>query len=286
MVRDGRLGRRTGALWFDGVDDYVDCGIGLNLEDITISAWIKPASLPIGGSAGIVYKRYSYQWVFQPDGLLGWGIWGDALWSNYDFTSRLDEWHHTVITFTKTGPNQGLATIYVDGTFDNSGMLNEDIDPGSEEVFIGYRYTGTSYYFDGLIDDVRIYGTALSETEIEAIYQAGMGGIVYSDPMFADANGEDYHLRSERGRYWPVHDVWVLDDVTSPAIDAGIPVIDPSNERMPNGGQVNIGAYGDSAYASMSEWPLWQDNNRDGHVDYVDFASFAEAWLEQFDWVQ
>jgi len=73
------------------------------------------------------------------------------------------------------------------------------------------------------------------------------------DPLFADPNNNDYHLRSQRGRYWPQHNVWVLDDVTSPCVDGGDPAADCSGERKPNGGRIDMGAYGGTAYASMSE---------------------------------
>ena len=42
--------------------------------------------------------------------------------------------------------------------------------------------------------------------------QAGEGNI-FNNPLFVDPNSGDYHLKSERGRYWPEHDVWVLDKV-------------------------------------------------------------------------
>jgi hypothetical protein len=74
-----------------------------------------------------------------------------------------------------------------------------------------------------------------------------------SDPLFVDPNGKDFHLRSERGRYWPKHDVWVLDKVASPCINAGDPQSDYSKEPKPNGGRINLGAYGGTAYASLRE---------------------------------
>ena len=83
---------------------------------------------------------------------------------------------------------------------------------------------------------------------------AGGGeGNINLDPLFADPNNNDYHLRSQRGRYWPQHNVWVLDDVTSPCVDGGDPAADCSGERKPNGGRIDMGAYGGTAYASMSE---------------------------------
>ena len=68
---------------------------------------------------------------------------------------------------------------------------------------------------------------------------------------------------------------WVLDDVTSPCVDAGDPAADPSGEPMPNGGRVNMGAYGGTMYASMSEWPVDGDLDRNGVVDLADLAAMA-----------
>jgi hypothetical protein len=80
-------------------------------------------------------------------------------------------------------------------------------------------------------------------------------GNISLDPLFADPDGGDYHLRSWRGRYWPAHDVWVLDEMTSPCIDAGDPAADFSAEPSPNGGRINMGAFGGTAYASLMEGP-------------------------------
>jgi hypothetical protein len=113
------------------------------------------------------------------------------------------------------------------------------------------------------------------------IQRGGEGpGNLSLDPMFADAEHGDYHLCSQRGRYWPEHDVWVLDKVSSPCIDAGDPAADYSGEPTPNGGRINMGAYGGTAYASLSEAPsLDCDTNHDGVVDMTDYALLVENWL-------
>jgi parallel beta-helix repeat protein len=82
--------------------------------------------------------------------------------------------------------------------------------------------------------------------------ERGGEGNITDDPLFVDPDNGDYHLRSERGRYWPEHDIWVLDKVTSPCVDGGDPDTDTSNEPMPHGGRINVGAYGGTTEASLS----------------------------------
>jgi len=77
-------------------------------------------------------------------------------------------------------------------------------------------------------------------------------GNIDADPLFADPNNGDYHLKSEMGRWDPNSQSWVQDDVTSPCIDAGDPNTDFSGETWPHGGRINMGAYGGMRQASMS----------------------------------
>ncbi|MBN2377774.1 MAG: hypothetical protein JXD22_15360, partial [Sedimentisphaerales bacterium] len=115
-------------------------------------------------------------------------------------------------------------------------------------------------------------------------------GNISTNPLFADSN---YHLLSQRGRYvldkdyWiSDKDYWILDETTSPCVDAGDPTIYPENEATPNGARVNMGAFGNTAYASLSEWPLSADINRDGTVNLLDFALFAQDFLWTAPWYE
>ena len=65
-----------------------------------------------------------------------------------------------------------------------------------------------------------------------------------------DPSAMDVHLKSVMGRW--NGSAWVGDTVTSPAIDAGDPASDYAAEPSPNGGRVNLGAYGNTAAASKS----------------------------------
>ena len=72
-----------------------------------------------------------------------------------------------------------------------------------------------------------------------------------NDPNAVWIDG-DYHLKSKAGRFDPNDENWVIDNVTSPCIDAGDPNSPVGDEPEPNGGRVNMGAYGGTAEASKS----------------------------------
>jgi len=92
----------------------------------------------------------------------------------------------------------------------------------------------------------------VSYSDIKGGWPEGGIGIIDVDPLFADPNNGDYHLKSQSGRWDPNSGSWVKDDVTSPCIDAGDPNSDFSSETWPHGGIINMGAYGDTRQASMS----------------------------------
>ncbi len=134
--------------------------------------------------------------------------------------------------------------------------------------------------------------------------QPPSASVIRADPLFAkpgywDPNGTpddpnddffvegDYHLKSQAGRWDPNNQTWVKDDVTSPCIDTGDPNSPIGYEPFPNGGRINMGAYGGTAEASKSyfgepvcETIIAGDINGDCKVDYTDLAILVGHWLE------
>lgn len=70
-----------------------------------------------------------------------------------------------------------------------------------------------------------------------------------NDDTFIDG---DYHLKSQAGRWDPNSEGWTVDEAHSRCIDAGDPDSDVGDEPFPNGGIINMGAYGGTAEASKS----------------------------------
>jgi hypothetical protein len=116
---------------------------------------------------------------------------------------------------------------------------------------------------------------------IQRADQAVGEGNITRDPLFADLQAGDVHLCSRYGRFWAQHNVWVVDEQTSPCIDGGDPSTYPLEEPAYNGNRIDMGAHGGTGYASLSPPALFADLNQDGVVDLRDLALLADHWLER-----
>jgi len=133
----------------------------------------------------------------------------------------------TIVSNTTQGVCQGSGTLVVN----NSILWNNGDD---------LTGTGSVAYCDIQTAD--------------AFWTNGVNGCISVDPLFVDTTY--YHLQSQMGYYaggyfsggswstYPTND--------SPCIDAGNPDSDYSREPVPNGRQVNMGAYGNTEVASKT----------------------------------
>jgi hypothetical protein len=154
------------------------------------------------------------------------------------------------------------AALYIDGGPGGPSRLALDALTIADHVCPGTAPNGAAIYIEAS-STLSVRNTVLWGNSREfATLSGGSYTIAYSltgaagtgnfsaDPRFADAANLDYHLRSRGGRYTAAG--WVLDALSSPAIDAGDPAADFSAESLPNGGRMNIGAYANTAQASRS----------------------------------
>jgi hypothetical protein len=295
-------GQINGAMDFDGSSDYVNIGQPASLANMgsgtimmlfnpnttidgTLSNWI---SLFQKNDSETALEGDTFV-AFSPSGYLKLDINND---SDTQFQIFSDEnywpagvWQHVVASWDNS---TDAIRMYINGaeqsdTLDSFTGLAMGV---ARDIVIGGNSEKNAYWFDGLIDEVAVFDKALSIAEVEQVYSSGISVIDSNNsPMFVDELSGDYLLKSHRGRYWSAHDVWILDEVMSPCIDIGDPSVEPSNEPTPNGGRVNAGAYGNTAYASMSEWSLPEDINRDGIVNLIDFGMLGNRWLDEMSWI-
>lgn len=163
------------AMEFDGTNTKIDLGtdmIGVGAN--SLSAWIKAGSFQETGSGRILDNGkfvfsvedaiFRNRLVFTSD--------GNTFIASVDLSIMPDIWYHIVVT-CEAG---GTTNFYINSV--QSGTANQN--SGTPEVGITNAIIGNrddqSRTFDGNIQDVRIYNTALSTQEVEDIYNQTKDG--------------------------------------------------------------------------------------------------------------
>ncbi len=183
----------------------------------------------------------------------------------------------TVTQNTSTSYGGGLWATYTSPLVSNS-ILWDNSGTAGAQVAVGVGATATLSHSD-------LQGGQAGIFTNSGFVNWGAGNLDL-DPLFVDPTTGDYHLQSYRGRYWEAMDLWVLDVQTSPCIDAGDQADDVLDEQDPNGGRINMGAFGGTIQASLSEAPasgtIPGDVNGDGLIDITDLFSLIDLWLTEY----
>jgi len=183
MWNNGVTGKINSAMDFDGTDDYVDIGSVSRLptgsSSRTVSAWVYLDTTCTGGvvnSAGqfgiVTYGTYADSQMFgvQIDKatceLIFWGHTDDDFSGNQELTPY--RWYHITSTFNGTTNKR-----YIDGVLDNQST--HSLTTGTTEGNIGRGASNEGDYFNGQIDDVRIYNYARTPEEVLIDYNGGAG---------------------------------------------------------------------------------------------------------------
>ena len=226
---DGKFGK---ALDFDGVDDHVtlgaDVGLGLdNPAEFTLSAWIK---LDRAGNFPMVFSKDGTELNLRLNAntrLPALRIEG----ANHTVAAGnevpVGEWHQVASTFND---RDNQVRLYIDGAKVGEFSFNKTVDTTGKDAFVGRRSDG--YYFPGVIDDLRVYQVALSDTEVAELYGDGDGDFgtfpVFTAETFTasrvipvaldfkDATGavtvEGFNEQKIEVSGGTLHDFWKVDD--------------------------------------------------------------------------
>jgi len=170
---NGRLGK---AVSLDGQTQYVKGPAGIIPANgaMSICAWINPTS--VSGTQSIVSNAALQLGLFNSGGTNFISLAGPAGTLNGAGIS-LNAWQFVCSTIDASG----LGTIYLNGSQVGS-TLTVGVSPVSNwNTGIGVRGTLQSYFFNGVIDDIRIYSRALSGNDIGQLFtndsgQAPAGG--------------------------------------------------------------------------------------------------------------
>jgi len=197
------------ACYFDGVDDRVDVvdSSVINLQSTyirSLSVWFKAEDTM---NTQVLYEEgggtNGFN-IYLSNNTLFCGFWGSRItnkWMMEPFTDT-DSWHHIVFVFDGTN---GVQKMYLDNVEVDSSSNKGYIPYRSGDIGIGVSDGNTVYihgpaggglvdYYNGYLDDLRIYGWALSSEDVEELYNLGnppIEGCVDSD------GGKDYYTKGE-----------------------------------------------------------------------------------------
>ena len=180
---------------FDGVDDYVQAPYinTFDTGDFSIESWIKIDTLD------------RYQWFFDigdangTDRRVSLGIRGNSNNLTFGFYGddfdnvklmEADTWYHIVATFKR---NTKLQEVFVNGVSQGTRISTgvPDINTGADSGNGAQIGQMTTYFFDGQIDETRIYNRALSPAEIKKLYQWAPGPVAYW--KFDEKTGQNFY---------------------------------------------------------------------------------------------
>jgi len=185
-------GKFGSAIFLDGIDDFVDCGAGESLsvgtDDFSLVAWVRASKETPPDWAGNIISRFDsnaprHGFLFGVRGaldanskdnpLLLIGL-GQASGAHLFGTSSItdDEWHHLAGTIDR----DGAAKLYRDGVFeaemDVAGFAKENED-NLLNLNIGAD-SGNRWFLKGLLDEVALFKTVLTEDDINRIMNEGL----------------------------------------------------------------------------------------------------------------
>jgi len=163
-TNDSRIG--SGAYKFDGTTSGIE-KTG-DISDIkTISMWVKSQTVPTDSRVLLVHQPTGVGLGFYNNGYLILTSTGNrqrtAIISNF----KNNDWNHIAVTYS----DAKVPTCYINGVETTYSTTNDWYVPETT-LFIGRRTSGSA--FDGQIDDVRIYATALSADDVKELYESKM----------------------------------------------------------------------------------------------------------------
>jgi hypothetical protein len=174
-----RFGNPNSAYSFDGISNYIKASsTNLPTAERTVSLWFKantisnkPGLLGYGGNACGTSWFFAFNFTYYYNGA------HCAVNSIvYNVPSEpISDWYHWVVTTDSSGTKMYVNGILVasNTTFVNNTYVNErDLGIGVISSPSGYvPYTDYNVgYFNGILDEIRIYNRALSSDEVNALY--------------------------------------------------------------------------------------------------------------------
>jgi len=191
QLANDRFGHQTSAYNYDGIDNYIACdtnNLGINSQ-FCISAWVKTTDTTYQWILGKYnwYEDAGYHIIMQQgipsvNGRDGNNVYTRCISGN---AINDNKWHNVVANV-----KDSVWQLWVDGILEAETITNHTTVGFNNSAPLEFgRYflgddSGDNLYFNGVIDDIRIYNKSLDSTSIKYLYYGDcVGGDVKYDTV-------------------------------------------------------------------------------------------------------
>ncbi len=207
------------ALSFDGADDFVNCGVSDSVnkvDSVSVAAWIKVNVLGRDHKIASNQSGTGYKMGVYTNNMVEFEIRNATNQATLNRTApggtvlQAGVWYHVVGVYEK---GKAIRT-YVNGKLDRELATAEVVGTSPGALMLGREAQAGAYWWNGLMDDVRVYSKALTSEEIQKVMQG--------DPLLAwdpqPASNASVDIRSATSLNWMAgeqaakHDVYFGKD--------------------------------------------------------------------------
>jgi MSHA biogenesis protein MshQ len=172
----------------------------LTLQDnFSIGIWVRPRTLPASGLMSILSKDENYEFHLNPNGTVNWW-WqttGPSATREFNSTTALTpgQWSHVLIRHAP-----GDQRIYINGNLAGQASFTGTPLANTDPLQLGADQSTAGRYFNGELDELRIYNSALSPAAISALvaerHPCELALQCFSDDFGRAGLGEDWAVAS------------------------------------------------------------------------------------------
>ena len=254
-----RFGWPNSAFSFDGVQGGIRANNAaqLNSANATISFWIKPTAFPAQGEAYLLsFGGWQERWkISMPNH--GKPVFtthaGGNCCSDMDSGTPLTigSWTHVVMTH-----DGAKDIIYFNGVQVNEKNVTGALDATVHPLGIGYDPIDNANYFNGALDEVQLFNTALTAPQIAALYAAQN-----TTPAVAQGKVADYQFNGDGtdettfGNHADISSATLATDRFGFGNSALLMNGTSSEVRAANGAQLNSGTTTVSFWVKVNSLP-------------------------------
>lgn len=184
-----RFGKSNAALQFNGINQYLTLGNWFNYQEFTVSYWVNTGTTQANAYASLIENNHNgtRSWVSQQNSTINnqyfFGVVGSPT-NTINFSLDANTWAH--ITYVKAN---GYTKVFKNGVLVESVTYTGTIPyDGTQQLTVGaWFYNGQiNRFWNGVMDDIRIYNRALTDTDIIALYKSEAPSPSLSAGLFAN----------------------------------------------------------------------------------------------------